>query len=314
MMSSPLFRGLGLRRPRTSASLVLCFVLGGAACGFGCSSSTSEVATSGGDASADATPTGDAGTDAPADASVAGSADRIGAVFAISDGTAADGGTKSASRAGASFTHVTTPDGTTQSKTVGPCLVEIIGDGTAAVEEDLSAGIVHIEGGSKNLDLTPMADKTYAPLTASTLLFGGGETLTARADGKDVPPFTTTLTAPSKITLAAPTVTAGALTVTRSTGVSATFSGASSGSVVLYFSSATATKAYAATCTFPAASGAGVVPAAAFADFPAGDGTFDFYVKESSVAAVTGWQVHFTASKAVVDPAGEALAGQATFQ
>ena len=37
-------------------------------------------------------------------------------------------------------------------------------------------------------------------------------------------------------------------------------------------------------------------------------------MKDSSVAAVTGWQVRFTASKAVVDPAGQALAGQATFQ
>ena len=301
------------RTARTARTLTLALVLAPGACWFGCSSSSTEVA-SGSDAAAEAAPAGDGGADAPADATVAGSGDRIGAVFAISDTTAADGGAKHSYRAGASFTHVTTPDGTTQSKTVGPCLVETIGDGTPTQEEDLSAGVVHIEGGSKNIDLTPKSDNTYAPATAASLLFGGGELLTASADGKDVPAFTTSLTAPSKITLAAPAVASGSLTVTRSAGVSATFSGASSGTVVLYFSATTATKAYAATCSFPGGSGSGMVPAAAFADFPAGDGTFDFYVKESSVAAVAGWEVRFTASKAVVDPAGEALAGQVTFQ
>ncbi len=279
----------------------------------GCSSSSSD-ATAGGDAGGDGMPSVDGGTDAPADSAVAGSGDRIGAMFAISDTTAADGGARHAYRAGAAFTHVTRADTTTQAKTVGPCLVESIGDGTAEQAENLSAGIVHIEGGSKNIDLAPMSDNSYAPMAAASLLFAGGERLTARADGKDVPAFTTTLTAPSKITLTAPVVTSGALTVTRSAGVSATFSGASSGTVVLYFSAATATSASTATCTFAASAGSGAVPAAAFAGFPAGEGTFDFYVKESSVAAAAGWEVRFTASKAVVDSAGEALAGQATFQ
>ncbi len=278
----------------------------------GCSSS-SDVAT-GGDAGVDATAAADAGADSPADSPATGTSDRIGAVFAISDTTAVDGGAKHAYRAGASFTHITSPDATTQSKTVGPCVVETVGDGAAAGEDDLSAGVVHIQGGSKNIDLTPMSDNTYTPQAASSLLFGGGETLTASAEGKDVPAFTTSLTAPSKVTLSVPTVTSGSLTVTRSAGVSATFSGASTGTVVLYFSAATATKAFTATCSFPASAGSGVVPAAAFADFPPGDGTFDFYSKESSIAAVSGWEVHFTASKALVDPAGEALAGQATFQ
>ena len=159
-------------------------VIGLGAGWFGCSSSSSDAAT-GDDAGADAATSKDGGTDASADSAVAGSGDRIGAVFAISDTTAGDGGAKHAYRAGASFTHTTTPDGTTQSKTVGPCVVETIGDGTAAQEEDVSAGVVHIQGGSKNVDLTPMGDNTYAPQTAASLLFGGGETLTASAEGKD---------------------------------------------------------------------------------------------------------------------------------
>lgn len=288
----------------------------------GCSSSTNDVATAP-DGSAEGAAPGDGGADVvtdgastadAADPADAAPADHIGAIFAISDTTAADGGAKSSYRAGASFTHVTSPDGTTQTKTVGPCIVEIIGDGPAAQETDLSAGPVHITGGSKAVDLTPKSDNTYAPSVGSTALYNGGETLTVSGDGKDVPAFTTSLTAPSTITLAAPVVTSGSLTVKRSTGVTATFSGASAGSVVLYFSATSSTMAFALTCTFAATAGGGSIPAAAFADFPAGNGTFDFYVKQTSRVVVAPWDVRFTASKAVVDPAGIALAGDATFE
>ena len=285
----------------------------------GCSSSTNDVTTAADAASEGAAPN-DAAADvvtdsaSTADAADAAPADHVGAIFAISDTTAADGGAKSSYRAGASFTHVTSPDGTTQTKTVGPCLVELIGDGAAAQETDLSAGAVHITGGSKTVDLAPKSDNTYSPAVGSSSLYDGGETLTVSADGKDVPAFTTSLTAPSKVTLAAPVVTASSLTVKRSTGVTATFSGASSGSVVLYFSATSATMAFALTCTFDAAAGGGTIPAAAFADFPAGNGTFDFYVKQTGTLVVAPWEIHFTASKAVVDPAGIALAGDATFE
>jgi hypothetical protein len=319
-LDTMIFRGISATRSLALAAhaAVCAFTLGS---WIGCSSTTAKDVAAGADASPEATAPDDAADGgtvvsddgaAPADASSA--ADHVGAIFAISDTTAGASGPKSSHRAGASFTHVTSPDGTTKSKTVGPCLVEIIGDGPAAKETDLSAGIVHITGGSPPIDLTPKSDNTYGPSTGATSLYGGGESLVVTADGKDVPAFTTSLTAPGKITLAAPVITAGALTVKRSTGVSATFSGTSSGVVVLYFSATSASNAFAATCTFDASAGSGAVPAAAFADFPAGPGTFDFYVKQSAVVMPAGWEVHFTASKAVVDPAGIALAGDATFE
>lgn len=291
--------------------------------GAGCSSTTNEVPAAADAAFEGAAPvdggTSDAADEASAtDAADAAPADHIGAIFAISDTTAVDGGAKSSHRAGASFTHVTVPDGATQTKTVGPCVLEIIGEGTAAQETDVSAGTVHLTGGAAAIDLAPMSDNTYAPSTGATALYAGGETLVVTADGKDVPAFTTSLTAPSKVTLAAPVVASGALTVKRSSGVTATFSsaatGAAAGSVVLYFSATSTTMAFALTCTFDASAGTGTIPAAAFADFPAGPGTFDFYVKQASRVVVAPWDIHFTASKAVVDPAGIALAGDATFE
>jgi hypothetical protein len=305
---------------RTRIGIMTAALSTSAAAFYGCSSSSSTTnetppVVEGG---MDSAPVSDSSTDAVAqDAAEAGPADRIGAIFAISDSVAVDGGTKSNSRAGASFFHITTPSGMTTTKTVGPCLVEIIGEGSTTVEEDLSAGVVHITGGAKAVDLTPKSDKTYAVVSSSTEgLWNGGEMLTVTADGKDVPAFTTSLVAPSKVTLSAPAPAAGIITVTRSAGVSATFTGMSSGFVVLYFDIAdpSGQQAFSATCTFDASLGSATIPAAAFADFPAGDGTFNFYVKQSSVVMPAGWQVRFTASKAIVDPAGQAMVGQATFK
>jgi hypothetical protein len=106
----------------------------------------------------------------------------------------------------------------------------------------------------------------------------------------------------------------GTITVTKSAGLTATFSGASSGKVVLYFSATTATNAYSARCKFPATAGTAQIPAEALKDLPVGDGFYDFYVEERADVAPPGWNIHFTASKAVVDSAGVALQGAAVFQ
>lgn len=261
-------------------------------------------------------PLGDAGPsgDATVPGNDAGVTDNIGAVFAISDTTKlGDGGTKSSHRAGANFRHISRADGTTVTKTVGPCLVEIIGAGDEEQAEAKSAGAVHIEGGTKTVDLAPKADGSYAVSTGPTALWAGGETLTVRADGKEVPAFSTTVIAPGKVTLTAPVVPGAGLSIKKSTGLSAKFAG-SRGTVVLYFDAAAGTQAVAVTCSFDAAAGTGEIPPAAFADFPSGGGTFDFYVKETASVAPAGWAVRVTASSAMVDGAGVALAGQATFE
>ena len=278
-----------------------------------CSSSTADGTTTT-DGGSDASPTSeDASKDAAQDIDAA-PGDQIGAVFAISDSETSDGGTTGRHRAGGFFARTISPDTTTITKTVGPCVLEKVGDGEQAEEEAASAGALHIEGGNKAIDITPKGDKSYAAVTGTEPLWAGGETLTARADGSDVPAFSTSLKAPSKISLTAPATNGGDLTITRSTGVTATWTGASSGVVVLYFDVATSANAFTATCTFDVAAGTATIPAGAFADFPAGEGTFDFYVKESVVVTPPGWYVRFTASSAIVDGKGSALAGRATFQ
>ncbi len=271
----------------------------------------SDASTSSDAAPADAAPS-DA---APADAG-APSSGNVGGVFAISDSVLVDGGVRGSHRAGAFFVHRTGEDTTTIARTVGPCLVEKLGGGKAPEERDVSAGAVHVTGGAKTIDLVPSAKGTYAAISGNDSLWIGGEPLTVTADGKDVPAFTVRLVAPSKVTLTAPALPAArsSLEVTRQMPFLATWRPAASGEVVLYFDIATGASAYSATCNFKASAGVGEVPASAFSDFPAGDGTFNFYAKEASAVAPVDWSVRFTASSAMVGADDRRAEGTATFR
>ncbi|MBK6696043.1 MAG: hypothetical protein IPG50_28110 [Myxococcales bacterium] len=281
-----------------------------------CSSDSQTAAPDAVDAGARA----EAGTDDAAGSSDApsggGDSGNVGRVFAVSDSTTVDGGVRATHRAGAFFARLTGPATTTKAKTVGPCLVETIGSGDEPTETALSAGTVRITGGSKAINIVPASDKTYEPVSGATPLWSGGETLEVSAQGQDVPAFATSLVAPSKLTVTAPALpaAAGSLAVTRSAPFTATWAGVSTGSVVLYFEAATGSNAFTATCTFPAADTTASVPAAAFAEFPAGEGTFDFYVRQSAPAATDGWSILFTASRALVGPDGMGATGYATFK
>jgi hypothetical protein len=121
--------------------------------------------------------------------------------------------------------------------------------------------------------------------------------------------------APSTITLTSPPdAGAGAdLPVPRDKPFAATWTGASSGNVVLYFDIATSTEAFALTCRFDPSDGTGEVPAEALAHLPAGTGSFNFYVLEQTSATPGEWKIGFSASSTVVDGSGSATTGYASF-
>lgn len=245
----------------------------------------------------------------------------VGSIFAISDGRPFDGGVKASSRAGAYFVRRESSASVNASKPVGPCLVEIFGSMAAPFETALSAGTVSITGGLRTVELVPKANKTYATVEDTNQgLWNGGESLTFAAAGSGdggVPAFSTSLIAPSRITLTSPAPSGGVLNVAKSGGVRATWTGTSSGEVTLYFDAAKTSEAVSATCTFDAALGAGDVPAAAFADFPTGEGTFDFFVKKVASATAGSVEVKVTTSSALVldtDGASEFAFGRAKFQ
>jgi hypothetical protein len=103
------------------------------------------------------------------------------------------------------------------------------------------------------------------------------------------------------------------MTVARNAPWTATWTGTSSGSVVIYFDTTDGSNAYTTTCTFDASAGTGTVPAAAFASFPAGSGSFNFYVEASAPPVVAGWAIQFNASSAIVDPTGAGATGNTTY-
>ena len=288
------------------------------ACSDGATSS-SGTSPDGFDASAETTDDGSATSpDAGADATTTGPlpepppTGNRGAVFLTGDATS----TGASHSAGAAFVARSTVDQSVTKKAVGPCAVEIYGNGAGPKETFRSAGKLTFTGLAKAVTLTPAADKTYDRITGSTALFVGGETFTVTADGADVPAFTATLMAPSKLTLTAPALPAAnaALKVTRSSGIEATWTGASSGEVVLYFDEAASSNAFSTTCTFPASAGKGTIPAAAFADFPSGAGTFNLYVKTVAVLTPADGYVRVTASSLLVSATGAGASGDSTFE
>ena len=284
-----------------------------------CSTSPSVSTDAGMDAGATETGATDGGSaDASSDAATDAATDpaNVGRVFAISDTVLFDGGTQSSYRAGASFVHTSGTDTNSNTKTVGPCVLETLSGNSTVKETAFSAGAVHLTGGSQKVDLVP-SGTTYDLASGKTFLWHGGETITVTGDGKDVPAFTTTLTAPSKLTLTAPALPPtqnDLLIVTKSVDFSATWTGASSGQMVLYFDAADGSMAYTSTCTFNASDGKATVPAAALAPFPKGSGTFNFYVKEVANAIAGTWSIKFTASSAVVGTKGAVATGSTDYK
>ena len=234
------------------------------------------------------------------------------AIFVTSDVTSA----RSEHSAGAAFFTRTAADQSVTRKTVGPCVVETYGSGAGPKDTDRSAGKLTISGGAKSVPLLPEADGTYTTVNGQGALFAGGETLTITAQGAAVPAFVLSLVAPSKLTLASPALpaAAGALKVTRSAGLSASWTGSSAGVVVVYLDAAGGSSAHAATCSFPASAGAGVVPAAALADFPAVSGTFSIYAKTVAVQTPADEYIRATASTLLVGATGAGAAGDASFE
>ncbi len=257
----------------------------------------------------------DAGLDGGADSG--GSEEALGGISAVSNGTTVDGGLHGAYRAGAYFVRRprTTPSSTRQ--TIGPCVVETLDANDPQVPEQIvSAGAITITGGTLPLNLVPLASGDYNSVHAATsLLWNGGETLTATASGSGVPGFSVSLVAPSKLTITAPTLpTSASLMVPRRRPLSVVWTGASSGNVIVYLDVVAASTAYTLTCTYAPSDGSGEVPSAALSLLPAGAGTFDLYVLERVAAVVPAWSINFVATSSMQNSAGRAGLGQVTLQ
>lgn len=221
-------------------------------------------------------------------------------------------------RAGAVFAIGAKPDEEVTSRTTfGPCVAESIKAATGSDGTNVSAGKLTITGGLDSIEIAPGTDGTYeAKTSTATALWKGGEKLTAKVEGAGVPAFEGTLTAPGLLAISMPSlspVDAGdnLLSVNRAADLHVMWSGSSSGTVVIYFATTSASEVRTLTCRFSPAAGSGHITKEALATLIPGDGFFDMYVEEQVKPTVKDWDVSFTVSTSTNDGAGASMTGTA---
>lgn len=297
---------------------------GGTLFALACSSSTTNPATDDASVATDGgvpvDPDGGTFSDGGADANI--QTDHQGNIFAVSESiTSPSAGAHY--RAGAFFAiGAKSSDDVVATSTFGACTAQTLKPGQGSDGTDVSAGVLTIAGGVEPISISPAADNTYAPATSSTkALWNGGEQLTAKVAGNagGVPAFQTQLVAPSRIKVTSPLLAPDAgkdstLDVVRASGLSLAWTGNSSGKLVVYFSSTTATEARTLLCRFAPSAGSAQIPKEALATLTAGEGFFDIYVEEQSKPAVKDWDVSFTVSTNTTSAAGAYMTGTARIQ
>ena len=202
--------------------------------------------------------------------------DILGLITASSEVQTVDGVTQITSIVSAYVGIYSSPpfEGLCDVETIGPCARSrcgpLTGDPVTAWQVD--AGTLTLDGGTRDVALEVLADGSYDYYLSTTEhLFVGGESLVVTAPGGEyVPAFEIAVTAPSAIDLVAPTFGPEGLTV-GGVDLDVEWTGGEAGSVVIYLSTfsndqGAETSQANLVCTFAAAAGEGVVPAAALAE------------------------------------------------
>ena len=178
------------------------------------------------------------------------------------------------------------------------------------------AGPITIKGRQDAFTLQVRSDGQYMWADKSTAAFAEGETVTVAAAGNVVPPFSTTLVTPARVTITSPvaTVSGGTVNVTadRTRDLTLQWTGGAAGEVGVSLEAL----AHAVsgvrpqgetrlemTCTYPASAGTGTIPSTALAAF---SDVIDssLWIKASVTSAKTlmvgGWSIAVSANADVV--------------
>ncbi len=148
--------------------------------------------------------------------------------------------------------------------TTGACTVQKCAN--SAPVSNNNAGIITVTGGAPGTStLTPSGD-TYAPVMMNTLYWTAPLTLSVTAAGGDVPAFSTSVSAPSLITVTSPAppnqdMLGPPMSILKSSDLALAWTGGSAGSDV-EFTLTSLPGDYLVRCKYAAANGAGTVPSA----------------------------------------------------
>ena len=169
----------------------------------------------------------------------------------------------------------------------------------------VSAGVITVAGGASALSFTPSPDdNTYSPSGSPMNLWSGGESLVAAAPGADVPGFNVSLTAPTVVTITAPSGM-----VTLPSGQDLVLSTAATAMIRVSYEYLDPTAVPSTTlevaCTLAPANGTVTMPAAALALAPSGKRiTVAASTSALSTTTVGNWTITFTATSNAAFPGG----------
>jgi hypothetical protein len=214
-------------------------------------------------------------------------------------------GPKSTYVVSAYFYQLAVPDGGAGGGSPGGCDVTTTGDctltlcggsssGGAVLGPTPQAGTLTVSTPTASASLVP-AGSAYAPVTGQTVFWAPGETVTAVASGGDIPAFTLTAPAPTRLEVSAPTFPAtGALPVDTTHDLAFAWSGSSAGKVVAGLANNAGTSTL--SCQFDPGAGSGVLPQALLSQIPKGMGVMSVSVTSQSKTQVGGFDLTLYAS------------------
>lgn len=228
------------------------------------------------------------------------SANKTGSVTVVSAVATVSGMTYAATIFSANFNEAQSTDGTQcTTRTSGPCQIRecSVSADAGTTSPSRSAGVVSFTGAGEMLSLQPSADGTYAGDAPRNEIFPAGTEVSVSAGGDAVPAFSTTVRVPARVEITAPMLSLATTTnINRATPLATSWTGGTSGKVLVFLASATSARSASVSCTYDASAGSATIAADVLAALPAGSGSIAIGGVEQREVTAGGYTVTVSAS------------------
>jgi hypothetical protein len=204
--------------------------------------------------------------------------------------------------AAAIFTLPRTGDQTCMERSFGACRL-ITCPAATWMPTYMSGGTITVTGLSAPITLAPQPDKTYTAFsTQQQPLFSGGETITIKGAGADVPAFMVSITAPSRASITSPPKPAvnGAVVINRAQDFTVSWTGGGTDTLYVLISNPAGAGGGSIFCDFDAKAGSAKIPSAALSMLSAGMSSFGAVALTRKSVDVDDWRIYGMANFSAV--------------